>query len=82
MQFLGVCLEQGSPLPVLEMEYLNTTLFACLERYGVLPKEISYGVLHDVALGLVYLHEHSPPIIHRDLSASNVLLTSNMNAKL
>ena len=82
MQFLSVCLEQGSPLPMLVMEYLHTTLFACPERYGVLPKEISYGILGDVALGLVYLHEHSPPIIHRDLSASNVLLTSNMNAKL
>ena len=82
VQFLGVCFEQGSPLPVLVMEYLHTTLSACLERYGVLPKEISYGILRDVALGLCYLHKHSPPIIHRDLSANNVLLTSNMNAKL
>ena len=82
VQFLGVCFEQGSPLPVLVMEYLHTTLSACLERYGVLPKEISYGILRDVVLGLVYLHENSPPIIHRDLSANNVLLTSNMNAKL
>jgi len=82
VQFLGVCFEQGSPLPVLVMEYLHTTLSACLERYGVLPKEISYGILCDVALGLCYLHKHSPPIIHRDLSANNVLLTSNMNAKL
>ena len=45
-------------------------------------RKISYGILRDVALGLVYLHEHSPPIIHRNLSANNVLLTSNMNAKL
>ena len=82
VQVLGVCFEQGSPLPVLVMEYLHTTLSACLARYGVLPKEISYGILHDVALGLRYLHEHSPPIIHRDLSANNVLFTSNMNAKL
>ena len=82
VQFLGVCFEQGSPLPVLVMEYLHTTLSACLERYGVLPKEISYGILCDVALGLRYLHEHSPPIIHRDLSANNVLLTSSMNAKI
>ena len=52
------------------------------ESYGVLPKEISYGILRDAVLGLVYLHEHSPPIIHRDLSVNNVLLTSNMNAKL
>ena len=82
VQFLGVCFEQGSLLPVLVMEYLHTTFSACLERYGVLPKEISYGILRDVALGLRYLHEHSPSIIHRDLSANNVLLTANMNAKL
>ena len=51
-------------------------------RYSVLPEAISYGILHDVALGLRYLHEHSPPIIHRDLSANNVLLTSSMNGKI
>ena len=56
------------------------TLYTC--RYGVLPEAISYGILHDVALGLRYLHEHSPPIIHRDLSANNVLLTSSMNGKI
>ena len=82
VQFLGVWYEQGSRLPVLVMEYLYTTLSACLERYGVLPEEISYGILRDVALGLRYMHERSPPIIHRDLSANNVLLTSNMNAKI
>jgi len=67
VQFLGVCFEQGFPLPVLVMEYLHTTLSACLEKYGVLPKEISYGILRYVALGLRYLHKLSPPIIHRDL---------------
>ena len=82
VQFLGVWFERGSRLPVLVMEYLHTTLSACLERYGVLPEEISYGILRDVALGLRYLHERFPPIIHRDLSANNVLLTSNMNAKI
>ena len=82
VQFLGVCFKQGSPLPVLVMEYLHTTLSSCLKSYGVLPKEISYAILRDVALGLCYLHEHSPSIIHRDLSANNVLLTSNMKAKL
>ena len=82
VQFLGVWYEQGSQLPVLVMEYLHTTLSVCLERYGVLPEEISYEILRDVALGLCYLHERSPLIIHRDLSANNVLLTSNMNAKL
>ena len=58
------------------------TLTLYTGRYGVLPEAISYGILHDVALGLRYLHEHSPPIIHRDLSANNVLLTSSMNGKI
>jgi len=43
VQFLGVCFKQGSPLPVLVMEHLHTTLSTCLERYGVLPKEMSYA---------------------------------------
>ncbi|XP_051148027.1 probable receptor-like protein kinase At1g80640 isoform X2 [Andrographis paniculata] len=37
----------------------------------------------DVARGLEYLHEHcNPPVIHRDLKSSNILLDSKFNAKL
>ncbi|CAL0321981.1 unnamed protein product [Lupinus luteus] len=37
----------------------------------------------DVARALEYLHEHSnPPLVHRDLKSSNVLLDSKFNAKL
>ena len=39
-------------------------------------------VLINVASGLAYLHERSPPVIHRDLSARNVLLDSEMVAKI
>ena len=83
VQFLGVYSESGSDVPVLVMEYLPATLAAFLDNYGVFPDEIGYSVLQDVALGLTYLHEHTPqPIIHRDLSANNVLLTSGMTAKI
>ena len=39
------------------------------------------SVLHNVACGLAYLHGRSPPVIHRDLSARNVLLNLEMVAK-
>ena len=84
VQFMGIFYEERpkSDLPVLVMEYLQTNLSKCLETYKTLPKEISYGLLKDVATGLRYLHEQSPPIIHRDLTANNVLLTPGMDAKI
>ena len=82
VQFLGVHFQQGVRAPILVMEFLPTNLTSCIEQYGILPKEISYSILHDIALGLCYLHSQTPPIIHRDLSSNNVLLTPNMTAKI
>ena len=82
VQFLGVYFQQGVQAPILVMEFLPTNLTSCIEQYSILPKEISYYILHDVALGLCYLHSQTPPIIHRDLSSNNVLLTPNMTAKI
>ena len=84
VQFLGVYFQQGTKVPVLVMEFLPTNLTACIEKYNPasIHPSISYSILHDVALGLYYLHSQTPSIIHRDLSSNNVLLTSNMTAKI
>ena len=82
VQFIGVFSRPDTVAPVLVMEFLPFTLKQCLHKHGILPEEISYGIFHDVALGLHYLHQHSPPIIHRDLSANNVLLSRDMVAKI
>ena len=82
VQFLGVYIQNNEEVPILVMEYLPTNLTSCIEKHGILPQEISCSILHDVALGLCYLHGQTPPIIHRDLSSNNVLLTANMTAKI
>ena len=80
VQFLGVYFDLHAP--VLVMEYLPTTLAQSLDKYGVLANEISFSILRDVTVSLRYLHERDEPIIHRDLSANNVLLTADMRAKI
>lgn len=81
-QFIGVYFERGSSVPILVMECLPTTLASCLKRSGRLPEELAYSILRDVALGLVYLHGRSPPVVHGDLTTSNVLLTGDLTAKI
>ena len=82
VQFLGICLLPDSQLPVLVMERLQGSLDELLESTSNIALPTKLSVLQDVARGLVCLHNHSPAIIHRDLTARNVLLNSAMTAKI
>ena len=88
VQFLGLTFFPGSRLPALVMEKLETSLHDLLDpdpRPDILPYipvGLKESFLNDVTRGLAYLHQHSPPIVHRDLSAKNVLLSSAMVAKI
>ena len=80
--FLGLCFLPGTRLPLLVMELLETSLDDLLEHMPNLPLSLKRSVLEDVASGLLYLHERPSPVIHRDLTARNVLLTSSLVAKI
>lgn len=86
VMFLGVCPKPGYKLPVLVMEKLDGNLDDLLEGYKNpdLPMSLKLSILNDVLRGLNYLHNYSNEltIIHRDLTARNVLLTSQMTAKI
>ena len=81
-QFLGLCFLPQTRLPLLVMEKLETSLDNLLELVPNLPLPLKLSILENVATGLVYLHKKQPQIIHRDLTAKNVLLTSSLVAKI
>ena len=83
VQFLGVCYLPGSRLPLLVMERLFTSLDELLENKNiVIPFDAKLSFLRDVAKGLIFLHGQTPAVIHRDLTARNVLLNTGMVAKI
>ena len=88
IQFLGVYYPTGvgganrMRLPVMVMEMMADSLTSFVEKHEKIPVHIKYSIVHDVSLGLCYLHNHDPPIVHRDLSPNNVLLTAHHVAKI
>lgn len=76
VQFIGVHDDPNSGYPVLIMEYMEQSLANLVDQQGPLPLAMLVPILRDVGLGLAYLHGFQPPIVHRDLSANNVLLTN------
>lgn len=83
VQFLGICFLEDSVLPILVMEKLMTSLDDTLKNTPNIPLNLKRSILIDVARGLIYLHRHKQgPIVHRDLTAKNVLLNSSLNAKI
>lgn len=85
---VGYCVEEDEQMLV--YEYMpNGTLKDCLSAGNRPYKEVSLDfatrlrIASGAARGLQYLHaEASPPIFHRDIKASNILLDARYNAKV
>ena len=66
---------------ILVMEKLPYCLYEFVyKQERELPEYIKLRILHDVSKGLSHLHIQG--IMHRDLTASNVLLTNTLTAKI
>ena len=83
LQFIGATNDNDSPLFVTEI--LETDLRTLMSQRRLQENEI-LRLCHDIACALNYLHMmHPVPIIHRDLSSSNILLWhegSRLRAKI
>ena len=82
VRFFGIYYSPGARVPSLIMERLHCSLTGLLEENPLVPIGTKLSIIKDVALGLRYLHTRNPPIIHRDLSSNNVLLSKGMEGKI
>ena len=82
VQCKGVCFLADQPLPVLLMELLTSSLYAYILDNSNLSVQKKVSILHDTASGLDFLHGQTPAVVHRDLTANNVLLDSQQRAKI
>jgi len=82
VQLLGFVSDPITNIPSIVMELLEMNLTKLLDNHGVIPFDAQVNILHNVAIGLSFLHGHKDPIIHRDLSSNNILLTTHLVAKI
>ena len=77
---------QTTKLPVIVMELMEESLKSYVEfaeqNSTIIPYLSKFSILQDVAQGLRYLHHQNPPVVHRDLSPNNILLTAHLVAKI
>lgn len=84
---LGCCVDLEEPLLI--YEYIpNGTLFEHIHshfngKWKPLSWHLRLAIAHQTAEGLTYLHSAAvPPIYHRDVKSSNILLDEKLNAKV
>jgi len=87
VQFLGVCYRAESSgskvrLPLIVMEKMQDSVTALVEKHKNIPFLVKLSILQDVSLGLRCLHSRATPIVHRDLSPNNILLSPYLEAKI
>ena len=82
VKFLGVYYPRGSAfnLPVLVMELMECNLTQLLHQN--ISMYVKLSIVLDVCRGVHYLHTLNPPMMHRDLSSDNILLTTCLVAKV
>ena len=78
LKFVGATLEGD---PIILTELMHTNLCTVIKQHKLHDYQI-IPLLQDIASGINYLHNFSPePIIHRDISSTNVLLEGPVKSR-
>ena len=80
VKFVGIYYSEKSPLlPTMIMELMGESLTKYVIKQLNITMHMKICILIDVAMGLNYLHTRDPPIVHRDLSPNNILMSRDHN---
>nr|XP_011464973.1 PREDICTED: probable leucine-rich repeat receptor-like protein kinase At5g49770 [Fragaria vesca subsp. vesca]XP_011464974.1 PREDICTED: probable leucine-rich repeat receptor-like protein kinase At5g49770 [Fragaria vesca subsp. vesca] len=84
VSLLGFCFDRGEQMLVYEYVANGTLKDSLSGKSGIrLDWQRRLKIALGTARGLAYLHELcDPPIIHRDIKSTNVLLDNHLNAKV
>ena len=75
VDFRGAFYDEMTDEPLLVMERMRENLREFLERnQNDLSQQRQLVICLEIAQGLHFLHTHTPPIVHRDLTDKNVML--------
>ena len=83
VEAIGTMVLPSSIMPVLISELLEHDLHEFLLNTPNMALVLKQSILNDIGKGLLFMHSLSPePLIHRDLTAHNIVLTSSLVAKI
>ncbi len=82
VSFVGVHYGHDKNDISLIMERLHSNLANFVETHPAAKLTTRIHILYDVSKGLCYLHSLTPPLLHLDLTAPNIMLTEDLAAKI
>lgn len=84
LPILGICNEPEF-LGIVTEYMPNGSLNELLHRKTEYPEiawPLRFRILHEIALGVNYLHNMNPPLLHHDLKTQNILLDNEFHVKI
>ncbi|XP_073527251.1 receptor-interacting serine/threonine-protein kinase 3 [Phyllobates terribilis] len=82
IRLFGIMEENSRELGIV-MEYMEYgSLCTLMERVIPLPWALKFRIIHEVTLGMNWLHNLTPPLLHLDLKTKNVLLNEGLHIKI
>ncbi|XP_072359941.1 ankyrin repeat and protein kinase domain-containing protein 1-like isoform X4 [Scyliorhinus torazame] len=81
VRLVGLYQDPGQPLGIV-MELMENGSLASLQQQELVPGPLKVRLIHEVALGMNYIHGLQPPLLHLDLNPRNVLLDEGLHAKV